>query len=156
MRYDDDWMTQTDRLRQHRPETILFLCVANSARSQMAETIGRALAPEGVRILSAGSRPASIVHPLVMDVLDEIDLDASDQRPKGIDTIALEEVDAVVTLCAEEVCPTLPVRVPHIHWPLPDPASTDDDPDEALDGFRSVRDELRRRIARLFQADPGR
>jgi arsenate reductase len=85
-----------------------------------------------------------------MEALNEVGLDVGDQRPKGIDAIPLEEVAAVVTLCAEEVCPTLPIGVPHIQWPLPDPASGDDDPDKALEAFRSVREELRRRIGRLF------
>lgn len=90
---------------------MLFLCVGNSARSQMAEGIARAIAPDGVRISSAGSRP-SAVRPQSVRALAEIGIEASGQRSKGIDDIAATvehgetpPVDAVITLCAEEVCP---------------------------------------------------
>lgn len=128
-------------------KNILFLCVANSARSQIAEGIARKLAPRGVRIYSAGSQP-SRVHPLAVEVLAEIGIDASSQRSKGIEAIPLEEIDTVVTLCAEEVCPVFPRPTRRLEWKFPDPASAPEE--ERLQRFREVRDELYRRIRILF------
>ena len=100
--------------------TVLFLCVANSARSQMAEGLARALAPPGHRFLSAGSEPGAL-HPLAVTALSEIGVDISHQRAKGLPAIPLDQVDTIVTLCAEEVCPVVPGKVARVHWPLPDP-----------------------------------
>ena len=130
---------------------ILFLCVANSARSQMAEGIARKLAPEGVEIHSAGSRP-SRVNPLAVRALAEIGVDASAQWSKGVDAVPVERIDTVVTLCAEEVCPVFPRPVNRIEWKLPDPASAEGSEEARLQGFRDVRDELHRRIEALFRA----
>jgi arsenate reductase len=102
--------------------TVLFLCVANSARSQMAEGLARALAPAGFRFLSAGSAPRAL-HPLAAATLAEDGIDVTAQRAKSVSEIPIETVDTVVTLCAEEVCPVVPGGVRRLHWPLPDPAS---------------------------------
>jgi arsenate reductase len=128
---------------------VLFLCVANSARSQMAEAIARSLAPPDVRVYSAGSEPTRI-NPLAIRALREIGLDASSQRAKGIAEVPAEEIETVVTLCAEEVCPVFPGKVRRLNWPLPDPAAAAGDEEARLAQFRSVRDELRRRISSLF------
>ena len=127
--------------------TILFLCVANSARSQMAEGLARALAPEGYRFLSAGSNPGTL-NPLAVRALAETGIDIAHHRAKGLDDVPLAEADVVVTLCAEEVCPFVPGRVQRLHWPLPDPA-----PD--LAAFRRVRDELRRLLPALWSDQPN-
>ena len=127
---------------------ILFLCVANSVRSQMAEGIARALAPQGVAVHSAGSHP-SYVHPLAVVALAEIGIDITAQRSKGIEAVPLETVDTVVTLCAEESCPLPPSLTRRLHWPLPDPTAGAD----PLEGFRRVRDDLRGRIAALLRAE---
>jgi arsenate reductase len=131
--------------------TILFLCVANSARSQMAEGLARALAPAGTVILSAGSAPA-VVNPLAVRALAEVGIDIRGQRSKGLDAIPLDEVDTVVTLCAEEVCPVFPGDVERMHWPLPDPAAAEGDEAERLVAFAAVRDEIRRRLEGLLAA----
>ena len=133
--------------------SLLFLCVANSARSQMAEGIARSLAPDGLNVFSAGSEP-SLINPLAVRALAEIGVDASAQRAKGLDAIPVGEIDTVVTLCAEEVCPVFPGggRVTRHHWPLPDPAAATGDEQARLAAFRSVRDELRRHIAELLRA----
>ena len=86
------------------PKGILFLCVANSARSQMAEGIARSLAPPGVKIWSAGSRPTK-VRPEAIEVLKEIGIDISEHRSKAVAEIPADDVDTVITLCAEEECP---------------------------------------------------
>lgn len=128
---------------------LLFLCVANSARSQMAECIARNTAPEGVTVYSAGSHPGG-VNPYALRALAEIGLDASGQHSKGVDDVPLDRIDTVITLCAEEVCPTFPRAVPRQDWGLPDPAGVDGTDEERLASFRLVRDELRRRIDALF------
>lgn len=141
----------------HRSESslargVLFLCVANSARSQMAEAIARELAGERLSIQSAGSAP-SRVHPLAIQALAEIGVDASRQRSKSVDEIdpaMRAAIDTVITLCAEEVCPIYLGAARRLHWPLPDPAAPADhaESEEAsLARFRVVRDELDRRIS---------
>lgn len=122
--------------------TILFLCVANAARSQMAEGLARAMAPAGYRFLSAGSDPAGVLSALAVQALAEQRIDIAHHRSKGLDDIPLENVDTVVTLCADEVCPVVPGTVRRLHWPLPDPT------DSA--SFRAIRDELRRRLPTLW------
>ena len=126
--------------------TILFLCVKNSARSQMAEGLARSMAPPGYRFLSAGSDPGT-VNPLAIQALAEERIDISTHRTKGLASVSLHEVDSVVTLCAEEVCPVVPGQVSRLHWPLPDPKD--------LPSFRTVRDELRRRLPTLWERDQG-
>jgi len=127
------------------PQGILFLCVANSARSQMAEGIARSLAPPGVKIWSAGSRPTS-VRPEAIAVLGEIGIDISGHRSKAISDIPAAEVGTVITLCAEEECPVFPGKVHRLHWGLPDPAAVSGSEQEKLAAFRETREELLRRI----------
>jgi protein-tyrosine-phosphatase len=145
----EKWMTEAAALRALRPRHILFLCVANSARSQMAEGIARSLAPRAIIVSSAGSEPSS-VRPLAIQVLKEIGIDISAHRSKGVETIDPSTVDAVITLCAEEVCPVFLGKAVRLHWGLPDPAVETGDEDRKLAAFRSVRDELRRRLEILF------
>lgn len=135
---------------------LLFLCVANSARSQMAEAIARALVPAGTQVWSAGSRPTAL-RPEALAVLREIGLAADGQRAKPIAAVPASAVDTVVTLCAEEECPAWLDPATRLHWPLPDPAARTGSEAERLEAFRSVRDELRRRIATLLApAEPPR
>jgi arsenate reductase len=128
---------------------VLFLCVANSARSQMAEGIARSLAPVGTKIWSAGSRPGR-VRPEAIAVLKEIGIDISGHHAKAVADVPAAEVDTVITLCGEEECPVFLGRATRLHWGLPDPAAVSGSEAERLDVFRKVRDELRRRISDLF------
>jgi len=144
-----EWRTGAEALRANRSRHILFLCVANSARSQMAEGIARALAPQGVKVSSAGSSP-SFVRPEAIQVLKEIGIDISGHRSKGLDSIDAASVDTVITLCAEEVCPVFLGKAGRIHWGLPDPAAVTGTEETRLNAFRSVRDELHRRLKVLF------
>ncbi len=136
-----------ERLRERRPKGLLFVCIANSARSQIAEGIARSLAPPGVQVFSAGSQAAR-VHPLALRVLEEIGIDASKQWSKSVEEIDLDAVDTVVVLCREEHCPVIPGDAVRESWPLPDPVMIGND---ALDGFRATRDELQSRISSLFR-----
>jgi arsenate reductase (thioredoxin) len=146
---DGSWRADAEELRRLAPRHVLFLCVANSARSQMAEGIARALAPAGVTVSSAGSRPSQ-VNPLAIRALDEIGLDIRGQRSKGVETVPPDGVEAVITLCAEEVCPVFLGKARRLHWGLPDPAGGGTTEEAQLQSFRDVRDELRRRLAVLF------
>jgi len=91
-----------------------------------------------VTVASAGSKP-SRVNPLAIEAMREIGVDLTTHRSKGMDDVDLAGADLIVTLCAEEVCPVVPGNIPKEAWGLPDP--------EGLEGFRAVRDEIRRRIA---------
>jgi arsenate reductase len=126
---------------------VLFLCVANSARSQMAEGIARALLPPAVKVWSAGSRPTQ-VRPEAVAVCKEIGIDIAGHRAKAVSVIPAAEVDTVITLCGEEECPGFLGRAERLHWGLPDPAAFDPDAthEDVLARFRAVREELRNRI----------
>lgn len=128
---------------------LLFLCVANSARSQMAEGIARALAGERLPIQSAGSAP-SRVHALAIRALSEIGIDASLQRSKSVGEIDRTQVDTVITLCAEEVCPVYLGTARRLHWPLPDPTGHAESAAASLERFRALRDDLRGRLERFL------
>lgn len=138
------WQEDVKQIRALKPRHILFLCVQNSARSQLAEGVARKLAPPGLRVSSAGSQPA-FVRPQAIEALAEIGVDAGAHTSKAIADIDASSVDVVITLCAEEVCPIFPHPVHKFHWPLPDPARQG-----TLDAFREVRDELQRRLTALF------
>ena len=125
---------------------ILFLCVANSARSQMAEGLARQLLGTNVEIMSAGSSP-SRVSPLAIEALAELGIDIAHHRSKSVENIDAGGVDLVITLCADEVCPVFLGRAKRLHWPLPDPAAAS--PETAPQRFREVRDELRKKILAL-------
>lgn len=125
---------------------ILFLCVANSARSQMAEGLARDLLGPEFEVLSAGSEPTR-VNPLAIRALAEVGVDISAHRAKGLEAIDPKAVDLVITLCAEEVCPVFLGHARRLHWPLPDPAAAP--PETALQRFRAVRDEIARRLREL-------
>ena len=132
-----------------KPQHILFLCVENSARSQMAEGLARSMAPENVKISSAGSRP-TLVRPEAVLAMKEIGIDISHQRAISLSEIEVASVDRVVTLCADQVCPLFPGSPSQVHWELPDPAAVLGDDGARMEAFRNVRDDLRRRIEILL------
>jgi protein-tyrosine-phosphatase/N-acetylglutamate synthase-like GNAT family acetyltransferase len=127
--------------------SLLFLCVANSARSQMAEGLARTLFGGLVRVQSAGSAPGG-VNPHAVAAMREIGIDITGQRSKSVDAIDPASVDAAITLCAEEECPLWPGAFARIHWSLADPARVEADASAATVAarFRAVRNELRCRL----------
>ena len=131
------------------PRGVLFLCVRNSARSQMAEGWARKLLPAGVRIFSAGSEPAETVNRYAVEIMREAGVDIGSQRTKGMDEIPLAEVDVVVTLCTQEVFPVLPGSMRRERWNLPDPAAVSGNEQAVKAAFRATRDEIRRRMETL-------
>ncbi len=128
---------------------IVFLCIANSARSQMAEGLARATAPPGWTVSSAGTNPGHL-NPLATAVMAEVGIDISAHRSNGLDEVSVEGADLVVTLCSEEVCPTTPPGVKRLDWALPDPAAADGLEEERLEAFRTTRSEIQRRLAVLW------
>jgi len=141
------WALEAAILHAMKPRGILFMCVANSARSQIAEGIARSLAPAGVKVFSAGSRPAKL-RKEVIQVMSEIGIDVSKQYSKSASEIPADQVDAVITVCAEEVCPVWLHPVTRIHWGMPDPAAVTGP--KRIRAFRDTRDELLLRIRRMF------
>lgn len=130
---------------------VLFLCVANSARSQMAEGLARDLFDPSIRVESAGSAPSRL-NPYAIRALAELGLDIRAHRSKPVEAIDAASVDLVITLCAEEVCPAFLGAARRLHWPLPDPDRPHEDlSDEArLAYFRAARDEIAARLRALL------
>lgn len=130
---------------------ILFLCVANSARSQMAEGLARHLLGEGYHVQSAGSAPTR-VNPYAIRAMDELGIDIGDQQSTSVDDVDPGSVDVVITLCAEEVCPVFLSDAKRLHWPLIDPDRKHEDLSDAqrLAFFCEARDAIRARIEATF------
>lgn len=130
-----------------RFESILFLCVANSARSQMAEGLAREIFGDAVHVQSAGSAPTQ-VNPLAIQVMAECGIDLSAHVSKSVETIDRRSVDLVITLCAEEVCPVFLSDAQRLHWPLQDPDRKHEalSDEERLRLFRVARDQIRARL----------
>jgi len=135
--------------REHK--SILFLCTANSCRSQMAEGFARRLASNGLRVYSAGTEPKAI-HPLAVKVMREAGIDISNQCSKGLDAVPLDSVDLLITLCgdAAETCRAIQLGATRDHWPLPDPALARGNEDQIVKAFRDVRDAIRARVEALL------
>src|SRR4249919_1821316 len=121
---------------------VLFVCVANSGRSVMAERLFREASGDRHAARSAGSEPGTAVHPRVLEVLAELGIDASGHVPSKLNASLLEWADIAVSTCSEEVCPVTP-GVRRITWALPDPK------DLPLEQVRPIRDDLARRVAAL-------
>lgn len=133
---------------------ILFMCVANSARSQLAEGLARQVFPNA-EIESAGSNPGKL-NPYAIKVMKEIQIDISRQYSKSMDELSPQFIvglDYVITLCAEEVCPTMVSKAKKIHWPLPDPATKDTlTENEMLQRFRVARDSIHEKLQQFKKA----
>jgi len=136
--------------RRPKIRSVLFLCVKNSARSQMAEGLGRVIFGEGIRVQSAGSEP-SHVNPWAIEVCREIGVDLGGQFSKSTSMIDPESVDTVIRLCDEEVCPTTLCGKQQYYLPIEDPASDDPSlgPEEMRARFRRARDDIKDRLESL-------
>jgi arsenate reductase (thioredoxin) len=155
-RVPPEWLVEACVLRALAPRGVLFLCVANSARSQLAEGVARALAPPGVTVWSAGSQPTH-VRPEAIATLAEIGIHIAGHRSKSVAEIPAAEIDTVITLCGEEECPVFLGKARRLHWGLPDPAGVIGSEEDRANAFRRTRDELRRRLAVVFpRREPDR
>jgi arsenate reductase len=118
---------------------VLFVCVQNAGRSQMAQALYEQL---GGAARSAGSKPAAEVHPVVADAMREVGVDLDGRVPRALDRSDVEWADLVVTMGCGDACPVLPGKR-YLDWDLPDPAGAD------LPHTREIRDEVARRVAEL-------
>jgi arsenate reductase (thioredoxin) len=119
---------------------VLFVCVQNAGRSQIAQALYE---QRGGEARSAGSAPAEEVHPEVAEALREVGLDVGDRRPRGLSREDVEWAELVVTMGCGDACPVLPGKR-YLDWELPDPAG------RSLGEVRALRDEIDRRVAALF------
>ena len=132
---------------------ILFLCVANSARSQMAEGLAKSMLGQGHNIQSAGSIPSGEVHPNAVIAMDEIGIDIRDQFSKSTDDLDkefIDNLDYAITLCAEEVCPVLPSKAQNLHWMNEDPANRSYSEKQLKTSFSMTRDNLFKLIKKFM------
>lgn len=127
---------------------VLFLCVANSARSQLAEGLARKAFGAQHRFFSAGSKPSKI-NPYAVRALAEVGIDASEQFSKRMEDIDLPSIDLIITLCAEEVCPLVPGKTRTLHWPFPDPAGDHGSETDKIERFRAARDSISKKLEEL-------
>ena len=132
---------------------ILFLCVANSARSQMAEGLAKSMFGKEHNIESAGSIPSGEVHPNAVIAMDDIGIDIRDQHSKSTDDLDknfIDNLDFAITLCAEEVCPVLPSKAESLHWMNEDPANVSYSEKQLKTSFSNTRDNLYKLIKKFM------
>ena len=122
---------------------ILFVCIENSGRSQMAEAFARRLGGGRVEAFSAGSRPSGTVHPKTLALMREIGYDLGGHRSKGLGEVPQGPYDFVITMGCGDACPWIPARN-HIEWDIPDPKNLPDDE------FRKVRDQIAAKVEDLI------
>jgi arsenate reductase len=126
-------------------ETVLFACVENAGRSQMAAAFFNALAdPSAARAVSAGTEPAASVHPAVEQVMREVGIELGDTRPRALTGDLVARADVLITMGCGASCPVVP-GVPREDWPLPDPKG------QPLDRVREIRDQIRARVETLIE-----
>ena len=132
---------------------ILFLCVGNSARSQIGEGLAKDMLPKHFDIRSAGSDPANQVHEDAIYVMNEIGIDISSNKPKSINSIDkdfMDKLDYVITLCAEEVCPVVPESTNVLHWANVDPDNNNYSKVQSITAFTKTRDDIFNLLKKFF------
>jgi len=127
-----------------KKKKILFVCVENARRSQMAQGFAEAIGKGKLEVYSAGSRPSSSVDPLVIEVMKEKGIDLTAKRPKGLNDLPPIEMDFLVTMGCEETCPAVPSRK-IIAWEIPDPKG------KPIEVFISVRDTIENKVRVLLK-----
>jgi arsenate reductase len=123
---------------------ILFVCVENASRSQMAQGFAETHGQGKIEVYSAGSRPSSQVDPLAIEVMKEKGIDLSARRPKSLNDLPPIEMDYLVTMGCEETCPAIPAKKV-IEWEIPDPKG------KSLDTFRNIRDMIEEKVRTLLK-----
>ena len=143
------WEADADLLHSSGARHALILSRTNSAVCQLAEGMARALAPRQVRISSAGAKRGR-VDPLAKRVLAELSVNIADQHPKALEEVDTSDVQAILVVSEENPTPPGLRGVLRVHWPLPDPAAEGGTAEDRLARYRAVRNELRRRLIRVF------
>ena len=128
----------------NKKPAVLFVCIHNAGRSQMAAGFMRELAGDKVEVLSAGSAPKDSINPIAVEAMAEVGIDISNQQPKILTTEAVFESDAVITMGCGDACPIFPGKR-YEDWVLEDPAG------QNLEFVRKVRDEIKMRVESLLQ-----
>lgn len=123
--------------------TVLFVCVHNAGRSQMAAGFLRELSGGGVTVLSAGSLPADQINPTAIEAMAELGIDIAGEQPKVLTVDAVRESDVVITMGCGDVCPIFPGKR-YEDWELDDPAG------QGIDAVRPIRDDIKARIEALL------
>ena len=123
--------------------SVLFVCVHNAGRSQMAAAFLTHLAGDKVEVRSAGSAPADSINPAVVEALKEVGIDISHEQPKVLTTSAVEQSDVVITMGCGDACPFFPGKQ-YLDWVLEDPAG------QGIEPVRVIRDEIKRRVSELL------
>ncbi|WP_405797659.1 arsenate reductase ArsC [Streptomyces sp. NBC_01506] len=132
----------SDTSKPSKP-SVLFVCVHNAGRSQMAAAFLTHLAGDTVEVRSAGSAPADSVNPAVVTAMNEVGIDISAESPKVLTVAAVQASDVVITMGCGDTCPVFPGRT-YLDWTLDDPAG------QGVDAVRPIRDEIRRRVESLI------
>lgn len=122
---------------------VLFLCIHNAGRSQMAAGFARSLSGDKVLILSGGSEPAENVNPVAIEVMNEVGIDIAGYVPQKFNDELLKSVDVIVTMGCGDTCPYIPGKK-YIDWPLDDPKG------QPLDVVRRIRDEIKQNVSDLL------
>lgn len=136
-------LAEADGLTDDPIPDVLFVCVQNAGRSQLASAILRSLAGDSVRVLTAGSEPAGLINPKIVAALDEIGIPVGGEYPKPLTDEVVRAADYVITMGCGDACPVYPGKR-YLDWDLPDPAEL------PMDGVRSVRDEIDHRVRELL------
>ena len=123
--------------------SVLFVCVHNAGRSQMAAAFLTHLAGDRVEVRSAGSAPADSINPAVVEALKEVDIDISNEQPKVLTTSAVEQSDVVITMGCGDACPFFPGKR-YLDWVLPDPAG------QGVAAVRPIRDQIKKLVEELI------
>ena len=131
------------RFSKMSKSSVLFVCVHNAGRSQMAAAWLTKLAGEAVEVRSAGSAPAESINPAVVEAMLEVGIDISHEMPKVLTTSAVEESDVVITMGCGDACPFFPGKR-YLDWPLQDPAG------QGVAAIRPIRDEIKRLVEDLI------
>ena len=132
---------------------ILFLCVGNSGRSQIAEALAKDMLPKSFDIRSAGSIPAKKVHKDAILVMGNVGIDISTNETQSIDSIEadfINNLDYVITLCKEEVCPVVPEAVKIFHWPNEDPDNDNFNDIQSINAFTRTRENIFNLLKKFF------
>ncbi len=129
---------------------VLFLCVYNSARSQMAEAVLRQKGGDRFEVYSAGSEPTR-VHPFTLRVLQDAHYDSAGLYSKAVTEFVAQPFDYVITLCDDEVCPVFPGAVTRLHWGMPDPSAVHGDSAERLEAFQKTLAAIETRVEQFVR-----
>ena len=125
---------------------VIFVCIENSCRSQIAEGFAKHIGTDTLEAYSAGSKPSGEVNPSAIGVMRELGIDISQQKSKGFSELPIKKFDYVITLGCKDICPFVPADK-HIEWKIEDPKGKD------LNFFRKIRDEIKNKVVNFIKKE---